>query len=833
MDPKATERRAQQKQESAKPRDFQYIRWFETLGRQDVPLVGGKNASLGEMIQNLGGMGIRIPGGFATTADAYRAFVQQNQLAAFLQEQLKVLKAEKSPRKSPLEEVGQAIRTRFLASTLPPTLVKELREAYRALSQRYQQPNVDVAVRSSATAEDLPEASFAGQQESYLNISGEDALLEACRQCFASLFTDRAIAYREKHGFEHDQVALSVGVQKMVRADEAGAGVMFSIDTETGFPNAVLINAGWGLGDSVVQGTITPDEYTVFKPTLKDTSCIPILEKLLGSKSHKTVYAETAGQHTQSVPTRPEEQTSFVLQDTEILQLARWAVAIEAHYGCPMDMEWAKDGSTQELFIVQARPETVQSQKSLTTLKTYTLDTHDSALLSGVGIGESIATGPVRIIHNKEEINHFQPGDVLVTEMTEPDWVPIFKKAAAIVTDTGGRTSHAAIVSREYGIPAIVGTQNATKLLKNNQIVTVSCAEGDQGLVYDGEIPFSVEESDLQDLPTPRTAVMVNIASPAMAFHWWRLPVQGIGLARIEFIISNTIQVHPMALLRYHELTDPRLKEEIDTLTHAYLEKPQYFVDLLAQGIGKIAASQWPKPVIVRTSDFKTNEYASLLGGEWFEPQESNPMLGFRGTSRYYDKRYQAAFALECQALLKARQVMGLHNIIVMLPFCRTVSEADQVLAIMAEYGLKRGAEGLEIYVMAELPSNILLAEAFAQRFDGFSIGSNDLTQLTLGIDRDSPLLAPLFNEADPAVQKLITMLIDTAHQTGTKVGLCGQAPSDNPAFAEFLVKAGIDAISLNPDRVLPTLLQIAEIEERLRTENKRPENNYMEDTPP
>lgn len=824
MDLKAMKQSGQQKQASRKTKVFQYIQWFETLNRQDVQAVGGKNASLGELIQNLGGRGIRVPGGFATTADAYRAFVQQNHLAPFLQEQLQSLKTEKSP----LEAVGQSIRARFLASTLPPTLVKEFREAYRELSQRYQQPNVDVAVRSSATAEDLPEASFAGQQDSFLNISGEDALLESCRQCFASLFTDRAIAYREKHGFDHLLVALSVGVQKMVRADDAGAGVMFSIDTETGFPHAVLINAGWGLGDSVVQGTITPDEYTVFKPTLTDTSCIPILEKLLGSKSHKTVYADTGDKQTQSVPTRPEEQKSFVLQDTEILQLARWAVAIEAHYGCPMDMEWAKDGLTQELFIVQARPETVQSQKSLATLKTYTLEQREAPLLTGVGIGETIAIGPVRLIQNKEDISRFQPGDVLVTEMTEPDWVPIFKKAAAIVTDTGGRTSHAAIVSREYGVPAIVGTQNATKLLKDNQLVTVSCAEGDQGLVYDGKIPFSVEESDLQDLPTPRTAVMVNIASPAMAFHWWRLPVQGIGLARIEFIISNTIKVHPMALLHYHELTDPRLKKEIDALTHAYLEKSQYFVDLLAQGIGKIAASQWPKPVIVRTSDFKTNEYANLLGGEWFEPQEFNPMLGFRGTSRYYDKRYQAAFALECQALLKARQVMGLHNIIVMLPFCRTVSEADQVLAIMAEYGLKRGAEGLEIYMMAELPSNILQADAFAQRFDGFSIGSNDLTQLTLGIDRDSSILSPLFDEADPAVQKLITMLINTAHQAGTKVGLCGQAPSDDPAFAEFLVKAGIDAISLNPDRVLPTLFQISEIEERLKSEN-----NHLEDTRP
>ena len=670
--------------------------------------------------------------------------------------------------------------------------------------------NIDVAVRSSATAEDLPDASFAGQQESYLNIRGEVALLDACRRCYASLFTDRAISYRRAKGFDDMKVALSIGVQRMVRADLSGAGVMFSIDTETGFDKVVLINAAWGLGENVVQGAVDPDEYEVFKPFLSNAGVTPIIEKKLGEKSRKMIYTSDADRPTRNVPTSRAERTAFVLSDPDILALARWASSIEDHYGRPMDMEWAKDGETGELFIVQARPETVQSRREASAFKTYRIKSMGRKLASGLSIGEAVVAGRACLIDSPRDIGRFISGAILVTRTTNPDWVPIMKRAAAIITDHGGRTSHAAIVSRELGLPAVVGTGNATEVLHDEQEVTVSCAEGDEGFIYEGTADFEVEEVNLEHIPTTRTQVMLNLANPAAAFRWWRLPADGVGLARMEFVVSNDIKVHPMALVHFDRLEDQDAKRAIGELTQGYADKSQYFVDRLARGLARIAAAHHPKPVIVRTSDFKTNEYANLIGGASFEPKEENPMLGFRGASRYYSPRYREGFALECHALRYLREEMGFRNAIVMIPFCRSIKEADRVLAVMAENGLQRGANGLQVYVMCEIPSNVVLAKAFAERFDGFSIGSNDLTQLTLGVDRDSEELAELFDEQDDAVKWMIRNVITEAHKSGAKVGLCGQAPSDHPEFADFLVECGIDSISVSPDSFIVVKQHVA-----------------------
>jgi pyruvate,water dikinase len=787
----------------------QYIRWFENLTSDDVSMVGGKNASLGEMIRSLKDEGVRVPDGFATTAEAYRKFLDANQLNEKIKSHLSELEREKTP----LEQVGKAIRKLFRSADFPEDIAGEIREAYDQLSQRYNTQDVDIAARSSATAEDLPEASFAGQQETFLNVTGYEELLEACRKCYASLFTDRAISYRQAQGFDHLKVALSVGVQKMVRSDKASAGVMFSLDTETGFPDVVVINAAWGLGENVVQGSVTPDEYRVFKPLLEDANLQPIIEKKQGAKEKKMIYAKGGSETTQNIDTSSQERNSFVLKDEEILQLGQWASAIESHYQKPMDMEWAKDGDTGDLFIVQARPETVQSQKEAGSLKTYSLKETGKEIISGLSIGDAIAAGKVCRIKSAEEIDQFEENSILVTGMTDPDWVPIMKKAAGIVTDHGGRTCHAAIVSRELGIPAIVGTGEATSTLDDGQDITISCAEGDRGVIYQGMLEYEESELNLDEIPKTKTQIMMNIASPDAAFRWWRLPCEGIGLARMEFIINNVIKIHPMALIHLDELEDKEARQQIQNLTQGYEDKTEYFVDNLARGIAKIAAAQYPNPVIVRMSDFKTNEYADLIGGQQFEPEEANPMLGFRGASRYYSDRYREGFALECRALKRVREEIGFNNVIIMIPFCRTLDEADKVLHVLAENGLKRGENGLEVYVMCEIPSNVELAEEFSERFDGFSIGSNDLTQLVLGVDRDSGDLSHLFDERNLALKKTIRRLIQTAHQCDRKVGICGQAPSDHPDFAAFLVEAGIDSISLNPDSVSQVKQQVAQQE--------------------
>ena len=790
------------------------VRWFADLANTDVPSVGGKNASLGEMVRELGDAGVRVPDGFATTATAYRAFLAANDLEEGIRDELSALQTG-----TPLAAVGERIRASIRAARLPDDLVDAVTAAYRELSGRYDTDRADVAVRSSATAEDLPDASFAGQQETFLNVRGAHEVLDAVRACFASLFTDRAIAYRTDRGFDHMAVALSVGVQKMVRSDLAGAGVMFTIDTDSGFPDVVTMNAAWGLGESVVSGTVNPDTYVVFSPVLDEPGRRPILEKTLGAKATRIVYATGGSDRTRTEDTPRDDRQRFVLTDDEILDLARWATIIEDHYGRPMDIEWAKDGETGDLFVVQARPETVQSRRQPGALHHYELKDRGTVLASGAAIGDAIATGPALRILDPADMDRFEDGAVLVTDMTDPDWVPIMKRAAAIVTDLGGRTAHAAIVSRELGIPAIVGTGDATDVLVDGQQVTVSCAEGEIGHVYEGALPFLEETIDLSAVPEVRTRIMMNIASPEAAFRWWRLPAHGIGLARMEFIINAHLRVHPLALTRYDELEDPDVRRQIDELTVGYDDRTQFFVDRLARGIATIAASQWPDPVIVRMSDFKTNEYADLLGGAQFEPAESNPMIGFRGASRYYSDRYRDGFALECRAMRMVREEIGLTNVALMIPFVRTVEEADRVIDVLAEHGLERGREGLKLYMMCEIPANVVLADQFAPRFDGFSIGSNDLTQLTLGIDRDSQELAPLFDERNEAVTRLIAQVIVTAHEQGITVGICGQAPSDYPEFAAFLVEHGIDSMSLNPDSVISVVRRVAEVEAELTTE--------------
>ncbi|BCW78825.1 phosphoenolpyruvate synthase [Arthrobacter sp. NicSoilC5] len=783
--------------------------WIEDTGIADIPSVGGKNASLGELSRALKSAGVRVPEGFATTASAYRAFLAANNLEPRIRKHIEDQRAGRST----LRQAGAAIRELFLQATFPEDIAGGIQEHYRALCQRAGQAEAAVAVRSSATAEDLPDASFAGQQETFLNVAGERGVLEACRRCYASLFTDRAISYREMKGYDHLDVALSVGVQRMVRSDLGASGVMFSIDTESGFPGVVVISAAWGLGETVVQGTINPDKFQVFKPLLADQRFSPVIERELGAKERKMVYSQGGDARTRTVETTGREQRSLVLDDREIVLLARWAVAVEDHYGRPMDMEWAKDGITGELFMVQARPETVQARRSTSTFRTYHLDRPGRVLVTGAAIGDSIASGQACVVRDAKDIESFVDGSVLVTRMTDPDWVPVMKRAAGIITDHGGPTSHAAIVSRELGVPAVVGTRNATEVLPDGAQVTLSCAEGEEGHVYEGLLEFSVEEVDMQALPATRTAVMINIASPAAAFKWWRLPAAGVGLARMEFIINNLIRVHPMALVHPERVADPEEAALIRKLTSGYQDPQEYFIDVLATGIAKIAALFHPKPVIVRLSDFKSNEYSHLIGGSAFERPEENPMLGFRGASRYYSSHYREGFALECRAIKRVREQAGFSNVIVMVPFCRTVREADQVIQAMEEHGLVRGVDGLQLYMMCEIPANVVLAEEFAKRFDGFSIGSNDLTQLVLGVDRDSEELAGLFDERDPAVMSMMGQAISKAHAAGIKIGICGQGPSNHPDLAEFLVSQGIDSVSLNPDTYVKTLPVIAAAE--------------------
>lgn len=793
----------------------QWVKWFDEIKSSDINLVGGKNASLGEMISGLKDKGVKVPFGFALTAEAYRYFLEANGLDEKLKEEFKTFRQGRRD----LESTGRYIRHRIRGADFPADLKHSLIEAYQLLCEKYNEPEISVAVRSSATAEDLPQASFAGQQDTFLNVSGVEELLESCQKCFASLFTDRAIAYRESRGFDHLTIGLSVGIQKMVRSDLAGAGVMFTIDTESGFDQVVFITAAYGLGETVVQGQVNPDEYYVYKPLLQEGIYHPIIKKTLGSKEKKMIYVSGEIIKTRLVDTKKDEQHRFVLSDDEIIKLAQWACIIEKHYSdrygkpTPMDIEWAKDGQTKELFIVQARPETIHSQKPPNILATYELKETGKLLVEGKSVGGAIATGRAFRLSSPDEIEIFSDGSIIVTEMTDPDWVPIMKKAAGIVTDRGGRTCHAAIVSRELGIPAVVGTENATEKIASGQEITISCAESETGKVYEGRLKYEVIEILPAELPVTKTKVMMNIANPANAFRYCQIPNDGVGLARIEFLCSNVIQIHPLALIHYDQLKDPAIKQKIDFLTLGYSNREDFFIDKLTFGIATIAAAFYPKDVIVRMSDFKSNEYAGLIGGQSFEPQEENPMLGFRGAARYYSHEYRAAFDLECQALKKVRETIGLTNVKPMIPFCRTPAEGEKVIAIMAENGLVQGKNGLEVYVMCEIPANVILAKEFAQIFDGFSIGSNDLTCLTLGCDRDSGKIAHIFDERNQAVKKLIAELLKQVKPLGRKVGICGQAPSDFPEFVEFLVKEGIDSISVNPDSIIKVRKKIYEVE--------------------
>ncbi len=807
-----------------------YIVSFEDVSLEDRHLVGGKNSSLGEMIRELSHTGVKVPGGFAITAEAYQYLLETAGIEGEMREILAGL--DTSDLKN-LQKRGRRVRDLIRTAELPTDLAEEISLAYQELCDRYGEM-LDVAVRSSATAEDLPDASFAGQQQTFLHIQGEEALLKACSSCFASLFTDRAISYREDKGFSHFDIRLSIGVQKMVRSDSACAGVMFSIDTESGFRDVVVISASYGLGETVVQGTVDPDEYYVFKPTLNKGKK-PIICKHVGAKNLKMIYASREEKRVRSVVVAKEDRLKYVLTDEEILQLAKWACQIEEHYSrkagqyVPMDIEWAKDGDgvrvgTGELYVVQARPETVHALKDQRLYEIYVLKEKGERIVSGRAIGQKIGQGVAIPITSAEEIDKFKPGGVLVTRMTDPDWEPVMKMASAIVTDRGGRTCHAAIVSRELGIPCITGTQDGTEKIESGQKVTVSCCEGLTGYVYDGILKYEIEKRDVAAVPGTKTKIMMNIGIPEKALSYAHIPCSGVGLAREEFIINSYIGVHPLALLNYRELKekmgdDPairRIVNRIEERTAAEPDKPKFFVDSLARGIGRIASAFYPKDVIVRFSDFKSNEYSNLIGGELFEPKESNPMIGWRGASRYYDPSFKPAFALECEALRKVREEMGLDNVKVMVPFCRTPEEGRKVIQAMREFGLKQGENGLEVYVMIEVPSNVIVADEFAQIFDGFSIGSNDLTQLALGLDRDSELVSHIFSERSEPVRRLVRQLLDVAKEKGKKVGICGQAPSDFPDFAGFLVECGIDSISLNPDTVIGTTLVIAQKESEL-----------------
>ncbi len=804
--------------------DKPFILWFNEIGIDDVPLVGGKNASLGEMYQHLSSKGVKVPNGFAITAEAYKHLLKDAGIEDAIKEALADLDTSDINN---LRERGKKVREIILNAKFPEDLEEEIKKAYAKMEEEYY-PNVDVAVRSSATAEDLPDASFAGQQETFLNITGTDALIEACHKCFASLFTDRAISYRHDKGFGHFDVYLSIAVQKMVRSDSASSGVMFTIDTESGFEDVVYITGAWGLGENVVQGAVNPDEFYVFKPTLKK-GFRPIVSKRLGLKQFKMIYTDDPKEPVKNIETTPEERHTFVLSDDEILKLANWACIIEEHYGKAMDIEWAKDGDgekvgTGELFIVQARPETVHSQRATNYMETYKLLEKGEVLATGKAVGEKIGQGKAHVIEDVSQITSFNEGEVLVTDMTDPDWEPIMKVASAIVTNRGGRTCHAAIISRELGIPCVVGTENGTETIPTGEDVTVSCAEGEEGKVYKGLLKYEVERIDFANVPKTKTMIMMNVGIPEQAFSQGRIPNDGVGLARIEFVINSHIGIHPLALINYEELKKKaesdedirKVVEEIDEKTAAYQDKSQFFVDTLAQGIATIAAGFYPKDVIVRMSDFKSNEYANLIGGQLYEPEEHNPMIGWRGASRYYSPAFEPAFALECQAFKKARDEMGLTNVKSMIPFCRTVEEGKKVVGVMEKYGLKQGENGLEIYVMCEIPSNVVLADQFAEVFDGFSIGSNDLTQLTLGLDRDSELVAHIYDERNEAVKRLIRQVINTAKEKKRKIGICGQAPSDFPDFAAFLVECGIDSMSLTPDTAVKTRLLVAEKEKEL-----------------
>jgi len=795
---------------------------------KDVELVGGKNASLGEMLQHLDKFGISIPDGFIITAKAYYDFITYNKLDKAIKNIIDKTDVENLQQ---LMDCGTEIRELIRNGNFPVIMQDQIKQAYKMLILQYKQDAVDVAVRSSATAEDLPDASFAGQQDTYLNISGQQSLLTSIKNCFASLFTDRAISYRKSFGYDHFKIGLSVCVQKMVRSDRGVSGVAFSLDTESGFKDAVIINGSYGLGEMVVQGSVSPDEFIVFKPLLKE-GYRAIIEKKLGKKHQKMIYGVAEQERVRIIETPKADSAKFCLTDDQILQLSQWVVIIENYYSklkgkwCPMDVEWAVDGISGQLFIVQARPETIHSRKEVDKIiefKIHDAMRHDKVLLKGIAVGDKIASGRVHVLeglekHNIHQIN-FKPGDIMVTDMTDPDWEPVMKKAAAIITNKGGRTCHAAIVARELGVPAIVGCENATAILKTGQRITASCAEGEAGIIYEGVVTFDKINHNLSDLPEIETPVMMNVASPDIAFQYAHYPNKGVGLAREEFIINNYIKVHPMALLKHEELNDAELTAHIKEVTKGYKDGEEFFIEKLSYGVAKIAAAFYPNKVIVRFSDFKTNEYYNMPGGKYFEPTEENPMIGWRGASRYYSKAYKEAFGMECKAIKKVREVMGLDNVVVMIPFCRTVNELTMVYETMNEYGLRRGENGLEVYLMAEVPSNVILAEQFGKHIDGFSIGSNDLTQLVLGLDRDSSLVAGLYNERNDAVKMMISSLIKTAKRMNVKVGICGQGPSDYPDFAQFLVEEGIDSISVTPDSFMKTVYAIKQIEDQLKKE--------------
>jgi pyruvate,water dikinase len=794
-----------------------YMLFFNQIGIDAIDQVGGKNASLGELYNQLMPIGVNIPNGFAITASGYRLFRQKNNLEKSLDNILNLLDTKEY---SNLPEIGEKARTLILSATIPDEIRAEIITAYQSLSKQSDTKNLGVAVRSSATAEDLPSASFAGQMESFLNITGTDQLLDAVLRCYVSLFTDRAIKYRHDMGFTNLDIAISVGVQEMVRSDKASSGVAFTIDPDTGFQNTIIINGSWGLGENIVKGTITPDEWMVFKPTLENPKLNPILKRHCGRKEFTMIYAEkseeTSSEHTIiNNPTSVEKQNQFSLNDKEVIQLSQWCYKIEKHYKKPMDIEWAKDGVNNQLYIVQARPETVHGKDKIQVREIYKLKEKGTLITLGIALGDKIATGKARILNNPQEGNQLLEGEILVTDLTNPDWDPIMKKAAAIITNKGGRTSHAAIVARELGVVAVVGCGDATTMIKNGQQITVSCAEGKDGNIYDGELKWEVTEQDFSQLSMPDTDPMFILADPDRAFELSNYPNKGVGLMRMEFAISNSIKIHPLALCEPEKVTDKAVIDQIMELTKGYTNSKKYFIDKLAEAVSIVAAAFYPKDVIVRMSDFKSNEYANLIGGKYFEPHEENPMIGFRGASRYYSDFYRKGFALECEAMKKVRNEMGFLNVKLMIPFCRTVEEGEKVLAEMAGNKLVQGENGLEVYVMIEIPSNVILADEFASLFDGFSIGSNDLTQLTLGLDRDSALISYLFSEQNPAVKNLIRETIHAAKRNKIKVGLCGQAPSDIPEFAQFLVEEGIDSISFNPDAI------IKGIENILATEKK------------
>jgi pyruvate,water dikinase len=791
---------------------MRYIRNFNEISKSDVPVVGGKNASLGEMYNALTPKGVKIPNGFAITAEAFRYYLDNNKLTKSVSEALEFINFKDLDS---LNQAAKKIRQWILNGEMPKDLVNEIRLAYKYMELEYGQ-TPDVAVRSSATAEDLATASFAGQQDTYLNIRGVDQLAEACKKVFASLFTNRAISYREDQGFDHIGVAISIGVQKMVRADQGSSGVMFSIDTETGFRDVVFITSAYGLGENVVQGTVNPDEFYVFKPTLA-TGHRPIIKRQLGRKALKMIYTDesSSGASTKNIEVTDQERRQFSLEDDEVLDLARHAAIIEDHYGFPVDIEWAKEGDTGDIYIVQARPETVKATEDKLIHESFHLDSRGKILTQGKSVGQKIATGKASVILDTAHMSDLQAGDILVTDITTPDWEPVMKTAAAIVTNRGGRTCHAAIIARELGIPAIVGTLDGTDTIINGQEITVSCSEGDTGYVYEDAQQFSTELVDLTDLQKPNTKIMLNLANPEIAFEASRLPVDGVGLARLEFIINNSIGIHPSALLEYEHLP-PKLQQQINDITVGYPDPRLFYINRLSEGIGMIAAAFYPRPVIVRTSDFKSNEYASLIGGKAYEPQEENPMIGFRGASRYPAENFADSFALECKAIKEVRETMGLDNVAIMIPFVRSVEEANKVLELMKSQGLERGKKGLKIYLMCEIPANALLADDFLQYFDGFSIGSNDLTQLTLGVDRDSGIMTG-FDERNPAVLRLMEMAIKACTAKGKYIGICGQAPSDYPEITQWLVEQGIESISLNPDSVLQMTQVVLDIEQKIK----------------